>query len=64
MIKFIKVDPSEILSYISKMMQILFINKSNQIVFVMKSKIKNLFIDIHMFKYLICYMSLKLHDKN
>ena len=45
-------------------MKILFINKSNNVSIQLISKLNKLTIDIHMFKYLICYIILKLHEKH
>ena len=48
------VEPNQILSYISKMLKILFINKSNEVLLTMSSKIVKIKIDIRMFNYLLC----------
>jgi hypothetical protein len=48
------VEPNQILSYISKMLKILFINKSNEVLLTMYSNIAKIKIDICMLKYLIC----------
>jgi hypothetical protein len=45
-------------------MKILFINKSNNVSIQLISKMTKLTIDIHMFKYLICYIILKLHENH
>ena len=45
-------------------MKILFINKSNNVSIQLISKLNKLTIDIHMFKYLICYIILILHEKH
>lgn len=44
-------------------MKILFINKTNFVVLELDSKFSKINLDIHIFKYLICFMVLKLHEK-
>ena len=53
-IKINQIEPNEILKYISKILKILFINKSNNVLLTVDSNIDSVILDIHMFKYLVC----------